>query len=130
MAQNVIINGVTYSTVPEVDIPISGGGIAKFIDTSDATALASDILSSKTAYINGVKITGQIVSKAAETYIPATASQTITAGQYLSGTQTIAGDSNLQSQYIANGITIFGVEGALSTPVISQDGTTKVLSIS
>ena len=45
MAQNVIINGVTYSTVPEVDIPISGGGIAKFIDTSDATALASDILS-------------------------------------------------------------------------------------
>ena len=26
MAQNVIINGVTYSAVPEVDIPKSGGG--------------------------------------------------------------------------------------------------------
>ena len=36
MAKNVVINGVTYSNVPEVDIPISGGGTAKFMDTSDA----------------------------------------------------------------------------------------------
>ena len=130
MAKNVVINEITYPNVPEVDIPISGGGIAKFLDTSDATALASDILSTKTAYVNGIKITGQVLSKSAETYTPTTTSQTINAGQYLSGAQTIAGDSNLQSQYIANGITIFGVEGALSTPTISQDGTTKVLSIS
>lgn len=33
MAQNVIINGVTYSNVPEVDIPKSGGGTAKFYDS-------------------------------------------------------------------------------------------------
>lgn len=26
MAQNVVINGVTYSNVPEVDMPKSGGG--------------------------------------------------------------------------------------------------------
>ena len=30
MAQNVIINSVTYQNVPEVDIPKSGGGTAKF----------------------------------------------------------------------------------------------------
>ena len=34
MAQNVIINGVTYQNVPEVDIPQSGGGTAKFYDAS------------------------------------------------------------------------------------------------
>ena len=30
MAQNVVINGVTYQNCPEVDIPKSGGGTAKF----------------------------------------------------------------------------------------------------
>ena len=45
MAQNVIINGVTYQSVPEVDIPKSGGGTAKFTDVSDATAVAADVLS-------------------------------------------------------------------------------------
>ena len=41
MAKNVIINGVTYNSVPEVNIPINGGGTARFMDTSDATAEAS-----------------------------------------------------------------------------------------
>ena len=38
MAQNVIINGVAYANVPEVDIPKSGGGTAKFYDTAGADA--------------------------------------------------------------------------------------------
>lgn len=44
MAQNVVINGVTYSAVPEVDIPKSGGGTAKFYDTAGADISASDVL--------------------------------------------------------------------------------------
>ena len=47
MAQNVIINGVTYQSVPEVDIPKSGGGTAKFYDTAAADAAAADILTGK-----------------------------------------------------------------------------------
>ena len=130
MAQNVIINGVTYQNVPEVDIPLSGGGTAKFMDTTDANAVAGEILSGKTAYVNGTKITGQISSKAAATYTPTTSDQTIAAGQYLSGAQTIKGDANLTAVNIAAGVTIFGVVGSLSAPTISQDSTTKVLSIS
>lgn len=130
MAKNVIINGVTYNSVPEVNIPISGGGTAKFMDTSDATASASQILDGYTSYVNGTKITGNIQSKAAATIMPTTSDQTIAANQYLSGAQTIKGDANLQAQYIANGVSIFGVDGSLSTPVITQDNTTKVLSIS
>ena len=130
MAQNVIINGVTYQSVPEVDIPKSGGGSAKFMDTADANAVASEILNGKTAYVNGTKLTGQIQSKAAQTYTPTTSDQTIASGQYLSGAQTIKGDANLTAVNIASGVTIFGVEGSLTSATISQDSTTKVLSIS
>lgn len=130
MAQNVIINGVTYQNVPEVNIPKSGGGTAQFMDTSDANAAAGEILSGKTAYVNGTKLTGSIPSKAAQTYTPGTSAQTISADQYLAGAQTIAGDVNLKAVNIASGVTIFGVAGSLTAATISQDGVTKVLSIS
>ena len=130
MAQNVVINSVVYATCPEVDIPISGGGTAKFMDTSDANGSASDFLDGKSGYVNGVKVTGNIQSKAAATYTPGTSDQTIAAGQYLAGAQTVKGDANLISANILSGKTIFGVNGSLSMPSISQDATTKVLSIS
>lgn len=131
MAQNVVINEVTYSSVPSVTIPKSGGGSAEFIDTSDATLdNGNKMLNGVTSYADGVKFTGSIPSKAAATYTPTTSDQTIAAGQYLDGAQTVKGDANLQAQYIASGISIFGVAGALSSAVISQDSVTKVLSIS
>lgn len=41
MAQNVIINGVTYSNVPEVDIPKSGGGSAMNTQVAQSTTRAT-----------------------------------------------------------------------------------------
>lgn len=224
MAQNVIINGVTYQSVPEVDIPLSGGGTAEFYDTSDATLADGDsMLAGLTAYSNGTKYTGTIVTndssdltasgatvtvpsgyyasnaskavssgsaktpattitaspsivvsssglitasvsatqsvtptvsagyvssgtagtitvsgsdteqltvKAATTYTPSTANQTIASGTYLTGTQTILGDADLKASNIKSGVTIFGVAGSLTEVSVSQDGSTKVLSIS
>lgn len=219
MAQNVVINGVTYQNVPSVEIPKSGSGTAAFYDTSDATLdNGSKMLSGNTAYANGTKYTGTIASKsssdltasgatvtapagyystnatksvssgsatapasitgtsasvstgtntltlsktvsvtpsvtagyvssgtagnssvsltasvttkAAATITPGTSNQTIASGTYLTGTQTISGDANLTSGNIKSGVSIFGVSGSLTAATISQDGSTKVLSIS
>lgn len=219
MAQNVVINGVTYQAVPEVDIPKSGGGTAKFTDTADATLDGGGkLLDGVTAYANGVKYTGTIeaktssdltasgatvtapagyyasaasksvssgsatapasisgtsatvstgtntitlsktvsvtpsvsagyvasgtagnssvsltasvTTKAAATITPGTSNQEIAAGTYLTGKQTIAGDADLIGANIVSGKNIFGVAGTATIPSISQDSTTKVLSIS
>ena len=220
MAKNVVINSVTYSDVPYVEIPLSGSsGNAEFYDTSDATLSSGDqMLASYTAYADGTKYTGTIAAKtgtditasgdtvtvpagyyssqqtkavasgsatapstitgtsatvtpgtntltlsktvsvtptvsagyvssgtagnsdvsltasvttkAAATITPGTSNQEIAAGTYLTGKQTILGDSNLQSQYIKSGVTIFSVQGSLTSATVSQDAQTKVLSIS
>lgn len=132
MAQNVVINGVTYSNVPEVDIPKSGGGTAKFYDTAAADAAASHVLSGKkfagasgmdTGSMANNGATGGTIGTKAGTY-------TIPAGFTSGGTVSLTNVSDCVSGNILNGKSILGVSGSLALPTISQDGTTKVLSIS
>ena len=221
MAQNVLINGVTYSNVPQVSIPLSGSaGTADFYDTSDATLdSGGKMLSNVTAYADGVKYTGTIPTKAqsdltasgdtvtvpagyyasqatkavaagsakvpstisgtgasitavqstqirldkeltltpevvagyvssgtaravtvslsagaivkqATTYTPSTSDQTIPSGSFCAGGQTIYGDANLVASNIKSGVSIFGVAGSLTAATVSQDASTKVLTIS
>ena len=132
MAQNVIINEVTYQSVPEVDIPKSGGGTAKFVDPTGATLNSGGQLRNGVKGIgpDGTLYTGSMTEKSAQTYTPTTSDQTINANQYLTGAQIIKGDANLTPANIKDGVTIFGVAGSLTSATISQDSTTKILSIS
>lgn len=59
----------------------------------------------------------QLPTKSASTIMPSTTDQTINAGQYLLGAQTIKGDANLVSKNIVSTATIFGVKGS----VVTQD---------
>ena len=134
MAQNVVINGVTYSDVPEVDIPKSGGGTAKFYDASGADASASDVLSGKKfvgasgedtgTMANNGSTSGEIETKAGTVTIPA--------GYTSGGTVGIKASAvaDLLAANLLSGKTVLGVGGSLTVPTISQDSTTKVLSIS
>lgn len=134
MAQNVVINGVTYSSVPEVDIPKSGGGTAKFYDTASADAATGDILSGKVAYGSSGEITGSMTNNGATGGTISTKAGTVTipAGYTSGGTVSLASAavSDLTASNLLSGKTVLGVSGSLAMPSISQDGTTKVLSIS
>ena len=132
MAQNVIINSVTYSNVPEVDIPKSGGGTAKFYDTSAADIAAGDVLTGKTAFGASGSVSGSMANNGSTSGTIGTKAGTVTipAGYTSGGTVSLTNVSDCVAGNILTGKSILGVSGSLTMPTISQDGTTKVLSIS
>lgn len=59
MAQNIVLQGATYSAVPSVNLPKQGGGTASFVDVTDTTAAAADVASGKYFYTSaGVRTAG------------------------------------------------------------------------
>lgn len=134
MAQNVIINGVTYANVPEVDIPKSGGGTAKFYDTASADGVAGNVLSGKKVYGASGEITGSMANNGATGGEISTKAGTVA----IPSGYTSGGSVSIKASAIADclagniltGKTILGVEGSLSMPSISQDSSTKILNIS
>lgn len=134
MAQNVIINGVTYQNVPEVDIPKSGGGTAKFYDTASADVSGADLLTGKTAFGASGAVSGSMANNGGTGGTISTKAGTVTipAGYTTGGTVAISSteQTKIVASNIKSGVTLLGVAGSLALPVISQDSTTKVLSIS
>lgn len=132
---NVKINGVTYNTVPYVQIPLSGtSGNASFYYIADGDATAANILSGKKAYSGSGEITGNMTNNGSTSGSISTKNGTVTipAGYTTGGTVDIASAavSDCIASNILAGKTILGVSGSLSMVSVSQDSSTKVLSIS
>lgn len=88
-------------------------------DTSDATATAAEILATKTAYVNGNKVTGSMPNRGAVTGTISTKAQQYTIQQgYHDGSGKVSISSTEQAKLIATnirqGVTILGVEGSMS----------------
>lgn len=133
MAQNVIINGVTYSDVPEVDIPKSGGGTAKFYDTAAASGVtAGDVLYGVTVFGASGAVTGSMANNGSTSGTIGTVNGTfsVPAGYTSGGTVSLTNVSDCIAANILSGKSILGVSGSLAMVSVSQDSTTKILSIS
>lgn len=131
---SVVINSVTYANCPEVDIPKSGGGTAKFYDVTEADVSAANVLSGKVFIGPSGQDTGSMANNGSTSGSISTKAGTVTvpAGYTTGGTVSIASAAvtDCVASNILTGKSILGVSGNLSLPTISQDSTTKVLSIS
>lgn len=89
MAQNITLLGASYSDVPAVNLPKTGGGTATFTDTTPTTAAAADVASGKyfftaagaktlgTATIGGVTVTTTTDPVAGGDIVTITATQNV-----------------------------------------------------
>lgn len=95
------------------------GSCAYDADTSDATAVAAEILSGKTAYKNGAKLTGAMPNRGAVSGSIATKDGEYTVPQgYHDGSGKVGIDATEQAKLVAanirQGVTILGVQGSMS----------------
>lgn len=99
-------DGKVTGSVADVEI-----ATPSIIVSSSGLITASSTQSGGFVAAGSKSATQQMSTKAAQTYTPGTANQTIVSGRYLTGTQTILGDSNLVSSNIKKGVSIFGKTG-------------------
>ena len=108
-----------------ITVPI--GKFFRVVGTSEprrlGTAAPSDILHSRTVFINGQEVVGTMPAIVSANILPGTLSQVIPAG-YHDGTGTIAGDTALAPGNIRSGTSIFGVPGSFVQAAVPRTGQT------
>ena len=98
-------------------------------DTSDATALAGEILSSKSAYVNGNKLTGNMPNIGQQTSSISAVAQSVQISEgYHDGSGSVAINSTEQAKIVAgnikSGVQILGVTGNYTGDEIAQEHST------
>lgn len=155
MAENLYVNKVIYGNNTLIDLTSddvtvndvlsgikfhlpsgeSGTGVCTYdADTSDATAVAAEILDSKTAYKAGSKITGTMPNRGGVTGTIDTVSGSYSIQQgYHDGSGVVSIDSTEQSKIIAgnikSGIEILGVIGTYSGESISAQSKSAIPTV-
>lgn len=108
----------TITTNPTITVNSSGLITATNSKTQSVTpTVSAGYVSTGTAGTITVSgsATSQLTTKGATTYTPTTTNQTIASGTYLTGAQTISGDTNLVAENIKKDVTIFGITGTAET---------------
>ena len=111
-----VLSGYTFHTKAG---DLETGSCTYDADTSDADAVSSEILSTKTAYVNGTKITGNMINNGAVTgtITAKTDEYTVPVG-YHDGSGKVSISSTEQAKIIATnirtGITVLGVTGTMT----------------
>ena len=108
-------------------IPTGGGGAnlqtnKNFTPSETSTQVTPDagydgLLKVTVAGITPTYVGSSVTRKASQTYTPGTVNQTISANQYLTGAQTIAGDSDLIASNIKHDVNIFNVTGTFGMKI-------------
>ena len=143
VSDDITVDGSTI-TIPdgyysdEIEKSVASTNVATPSIEVSNSGLITASTNQSTGYVVGeVKsVTRQLSTQGTQTIIPSTNNQTIASGKYLTGTQTIKGDSNLVSSNIRKDVSIFGVTGTYepssssSLPSTITAGDTAVLSSS
>lgn len=96
--------------------------------TSSSISVVNNVVTVPSGYYSSSVSKTVGTAKSAQTYTPTTSNQTISSGLYLTGTQTILGDSNLVAGNIKQGVSIFGVTGTTYPQLLGSYVTSTSLS--
>ncbi len=130
--------------IAENNVVLGVTGTYKGLDTSDATATADDIELNKTAYVNGLKLTGampviaangtvrgtEVTKSGSNIYITNGTKQILNQGSKIYIAESgIATAINLQASDIKTGVTILGIQGTCDPGIDTSDATATAADI-